>query len=117
MISILNSIKKNLGLGSDYTPFDDDIIMHINSVFSTLHQLGVGPESGFSIEDEAAVWSDFLDGDDRLNNVKTYVTLKVRLIFDPPSTSFAIESFQKQITEYEWRINVTREGDAWQTTS
>lgn len=111
--SILNSIKKNLGLDENYNAFDLDILMHINSVFSILEQLGVGPEGGFSIQDDTAVWDDFIDSDDRLNIVKTYMSLKVRLIFDPPSTSFAIESFQKQIDQYEWRLNVTAEGNSW----
>ncbi len=111
--SILNSTKKVLGISADYDPFDVDIIMHINSVFSTLNQLGIGPEFGFSISDAAATWDDFLGGDLRLNAVKTYMSLKVRLIFDPPATSFAIASIKELIQEHEWRLSVQREGASW----
>lgn len=107
--SILESTKKVLGIESDYTAFDVDILMHINSVFSTLNQLGVGPVDSFTIEDKIPTWADFLETEKNINSVKTYVYLKVRLIFDPPSTSFAIESMQKQIQEFEWRLNVQRE--------
>jgi hypothetical protein len=87
--SILDSTKKILNLASDYTVFDQDIILHINSVFSTLNQLGVGPVAGFMIEDNTPVWSDFLEGDLRLNNVKTYMYLRVRMLFDPPTLGYA----------------------------
>lgn len=105
--SILNSIKKVLNLPADYDAFDQDIIMHINSAFSTLYQLGVGPLEPFSIEDDTAVWDAFTGGDARLNSVKTYISLKVRSVFDPPPTSFAVASMEKQIAELEWRLNVT----------
>lgn len=111
--SILNSTKKILGISPDYTAFDLDIITHINSVFSTLQQLGVGPEIGFMIEDDTAVWEDLLGGDPRLNSVKTYVYMRVRLMFDPPSTSFAINSLQEQVREMEWRLNVNYERTGW----
>ncbi len=111
--SILDSIKKVLNLSSDYTPFDQDVIMHINGVFSTLNQLGIGPEDGFMITDATAVWSDFLEGDLRLNNVKNYVYLRVRLLFDPPTIGYLTDSMKEQIKELEWRINVQREGIAW----
>lgn len=105
--SILTSIKKLLGITEDYTQFDTDIIIHINSVFSTLTQLGVGPDAGFMIEDDSAVWSDYLTtSDSRLNFVKTYIYLKVRLVFDPPQSSAAIDAINRQISELEWRINV-----------
>ena len=110
--SILTSTKKVLGLAEDYTAFDQDVVLHINSVFSTLLQLGVGPEAGFMIEDKTAVWSDFLT-DIRLNNVKTYMYLRVRMLFDPPSTSFHISAMKEQIQELEWRINVYREEESW----
>lgn len=112
--SILISTKKILGLEADYTPFDLDIITHINSVFSTLEQLGVGPEGGFMIEGDEATWGDFLGEDKRLNAVKTYVYLRVRLLFDPPGTSYLITALQEQARELEWRLNVTREGASWQ---
>ncbi|OQA40590.1 MAG: hypothetical protein BWY50_01997 [Spirochaetes bacterium ADurb.Bin315] len=106
--SILDSIKKKLGLDAGYTEFDVDIITHINSVFATLQQLAVGPTNGFSIEDKEAKWSDYLPvANPQLNMVRSYMYLKVRLLFDPPTTSFAIESFQNQVKEYEWRLNVT----------
>lgn len=111
--SILDSTKKILGLDSSYTPFDQDIITHINTVFSDLHQLGIGPVDGFMIEDSGPVWSDYLEGDNRINSIKSYVYLRVRLLFDPPTTSYLIKAFQEQIREMEWRLNVVREGDEW----
>lgn len=111
--SIFTSVKKVVGLSESDTSFDDDILMHINSVFSTLNQLGIGPETGFEIEDSIPTWDAFIGTDLRLNFVKTYVYLRVRLVFDPPATSFAIDSMNKQIEELEWRINVLREGDSW----
>lgn len=107
--SILDSTKKVLGLPADYTPFDVDIVMHINSVFFTLHQLGVGPDEGFTIENSDAVWEDFMLGE-KVQAVKSYMYLRVRLLFDPPSTSFAIESLKRQAEEFEWRLNVHMEG-------
>lgn len=109
MDSILNSIKKILGIAPEYTEFDADVIMHINSTFSTLHQLGIGPLDGFMIEDDEVEWDAFLLGDNRLNSIKTYMGLKVRLPFDPPATSFGITAMQEQIKELEWRLNVAQE--------
>jgi hypothetical protein len=111
--SILESTKKVLGIGSADDSFDLDILLHVNSVFSTLNQIGIGPDEGFMIEDSTETWDAFIGTDLRLNAVKTYVYLRVRLLFDPPSTSFVIESMNKQITELEWRLNVQREGEAW----
>lgn len=108
--SILHSTKKILGLEADYLAFDMDIILLINSAFSTLHQLGVGPDEGFAIEDDTAEWGDFLEDDYRLNSVKSYVYLKVRVVFDPPTTSFVLSALQEQIKEHEWRLNVVVEG-------
>lgn len=109
--SILDSIKKVLGLDPSYTAFDEDVLMHINSVFSTLHELGVGPEDGFMIEDKTSEWADFIPSNNPLfSQVKSYMVLRVRLLFDPPVTSFAIESMQKQIDKLEWMMNVDREG-------
>lgn len=107
--SILDSTKQVLGIEPDYTAFDQDVIMAINSAFSTLNQLGVGPEAGFFIPDKTTEWEDFIGDDARLNAVRTYVCLRVRLIFDPPATSFAIQAIEKQIEELAWRINVHRE--------
>lgn len=112
--SILNSTKKKLGLASDYVAFDVDIIDHINSAFSDLTQLGVGPANGFMIEDEDATWDDFFEPTDfQYNSVKTYVYLKVRMLFDPPPTSYLIAAMEKQIGEIAWRLNVHREETAW----
>ena len=111
--SILDSTKKILGIEADYTAFDVDIITHINSVFSTLTQLGIGPEAGFMIEDAGPVWADFINSDLQLNAVKTYVFLRVRLLFDPPTTSYHINAIKEQIQELEWRLNVYRERTAW----
>jgi hypothetical protein len=107
--SILTSTKKILGLDESYTPFDQDIITHINAAFSTLDQLGVGPDGGFSIEDSEAVWADFFVPSNQLHAVKTYVYLKVRILFDPPATSFHLSAMNEQLKEYEWRLNTFRE--------
>jgi hypothetical protein len=111
--SILTGTKKILGIAADYTAFDHDVITHINSVFLTLNQLGIGPPEGFMILDETATWSEFLGTDPRYNAVKTYVYLKVRITFDPPTTAHLIAALQEQIREMEWRISVTREMDEY----
>ena len=111
--SILTSVKRNLGLDEAYEAFDPDVLMHINSSFSTLNQLGVGPELGFRIEDKTVTWDAFLGTDLRLDNVKTYVFLRVKYLFDPPSTSFGQQALKEQITEFEWRINTYREMTGW----
>lgn len=111
--SILNTTKKILGLTEDYTVFDLDIIIHINSILNVVTQLGIGPEDGFMIEDATATWEDFLGSDKRMNAVKTYVYLRVRLLFDPPTTSYLINAMESQCRELEWRLNVTREGEQW----
>lgn len=108
--SILTSIKKLLGIEESYAHFDPDIIMHINSVLAILIQLGVGPSDGFSISDKSSTWSDFLGSDaTKLDGVKTYVYMKVRLIFDPPATAATIDSMNRLVNEFEWRLNVTAE--------
>jgi hypothetical protein len=104
--SILTSIKKLLGIAEDYTHFDPDIIVHINSAFSVLTQLGVGPTEGFSIEDDQSVWSDFVTDDSKIKFIKTFIHLKVKLYFDPPLSTAAIESTNNLIKELEWRIQV-----------
>lgn len=104
--SILTSIKKMLGIDESYTHFDADLIMHINSVFATLTQLGAGPEKGFSINDEDAKWSEFITDETILGFVKSYMHLKVKLLFDPPLSSAVIESMNKMISESEWRITI-----------
>lgn len=107
--SILNTTKKILGLGSEYTAFDLDIITFINTALSTLTQLGVGPSESIQITDAEDEWSELEVDKATLNIVKTYIFLRVRLLFDPPSTSYLIESSKKQLEEYEWRLNTFRE--------
>ena len=109
MESILTSIKKLLGITEEYDQFDPDIIMHVNSVFMILPQLGVGPAEGFSIEDDTAVWTDFIQDVKKLESVKTYIYLKVKLLFDPPLSSAVIDSTNRLINELEWRLNVAAE--------
>ena len=104
--SILLSIKKMLGLDKDYDVFDPELIIHINSVFGTLHQLGIGPEDQFRISGDSETWSEFDTDGEQVDEVKDYVYLRVRLLFDPPSSSFVLSSFQEQLKELEWRLNV-----------
>lgn len=111
--SILKSTKKILGIAEDYTVFDLDIITHINTAFSTLTQLGVGPVNGFMIEGYDEVWDEFIDNDLQYNSVKSYVFLRVRQLFDPPTTSYLISAYDKQIQELEWRLNTHREETGW----
>ena len=111
--SILTSTKKILGVGETDTSFDLDIITHINTAFSTLTQLGVGPVEGFMIEDADSEWDEFIGEDSRYQSVKSYVFLKVRQLFDPPTTSYLIDAVNKQINELEWRLNVNRERTDW----
>lgn len=114
MDSILDSVKKSLGIETDDESFDTELILHINSVMSTLNDIGVGPPDGFAIEDKDAVWADLIGNDLRFNDVKQYVYLKVRVIFDPPTTSFQlVQSMRDTATELEWRINARREGNEW----
>lgn len=103
--SILDDVKHTLGLLPDQTPFDTDVMIHINSALATLTQLGVGPVEGFEITGATEQWSDFVT-DPRLNAVKSYIYLKVKLVFDPPPTGFVVASMERQITELEYRINV-----------
>lgn len=109
MESILTSIKKLLGIAEEYEHFDSDIIMHINSVFMILSQLGVGPSEGFTISDDLTTWDEYITEDMNLESVKTYVYLKVKLLFDPPLNSAVIESMNRMIDEFEWRININAE--------
>ena len=104
--SILNSIKKLLGITPDCTQFDIDIIMHINSAFNTLTEIGAGPDDGFEITDDSSVWSEFTENNKLLNQVKTYIYKKVRLIFDPPQSSGVADSMKNMIVEDEFRISV-----------
>lgn len=109
MDSILTSIKEMVGIEEEVTRFDPDLIVHINSVFADLHQLGVGPKEGFAIEDDIPVWTDFISDIVTMNNVKTYMYLRVKLLFDPPVNSAVINSLQQAADKYEWRLNVAAE--------
>jgi hypothetical protein len=111
--SILDDVKKILGLSSDYTAFDVDVILHINSVLATVTQLGIGPTAGMTVLDATTQWSELLGADNQLNSAKTYVALRVRLLFDPPTSSYAIKAMEDQIREFEWRISTYREGLSW----
>lgn len=117
MDSILTSIKKLLGITDEYEIFDPDITMHINTVFMSLRQLGVGPVEGFRIEDETTTWDDFINTEENpdkialLSAVKSYIHLKVKLLFDPPLSSAVMEAMKQSIAELEWRLNVEAEED------
>jgi len=104
--SILKSTKAMLGIIQDYDIFDEQLIMLINTQFSTLHQLGVGPDEGFSITGDDETWTDYMGSSKLLNLVITFVHLNVRLLFDPPTNSYAVDAMRKAIDEYTWRINV-----------
>lgn len=104
MDSILLSVKKMIGIPKDYDVFDPDIIIHINTVFDSLNQMGVGPEEGFSISDSSTEWSEFLTFGKNSEMVKTYMYLKVRMLFDPPSNGTLSNVLSEQIKEYEWRL-------------
>lgn len=110
MDSILLSVKKMLGISEEYDHFDSDLIMHINSVFLILNQLAVGPKTPFSITGEDETWNDFFSDSTPIDLVKSYTYLKVRLIFDPPTTGVLHEAMERQIQEFEWRLNTQAEG-------
>lgn len=107
--SILTSTKKILGLDEAYEVFDPDIIIFINGAFSTLNQLGIGPDDGFTIEDKTSEWSELSLPEKWLSMVKEYVYLKTKRLFDPASTRYVIAAIDREITEYEWRLSAFRE--------
>lgn len=104
--SILISVKQMLEISEDEEGFDPEIIAYINSVFSDLNQIGVGPSDGFQIQDDRETWNDFTQNNPKISQVKTYTYLKVKLIFDPPTNSSTIDAINKLISELEWRLNV-----------
>lgn len=106
MESILTSIKKLLGIPDEDESFDIDVITHINTVFFTLNELGVGPDDPFSIDDKNSVWTDFMADEKKIRMVRTYVYLSVKKVFDPPLSSVAMNAINELIKEYEWRLNV-----------
>lgn len=107
MDSILQSIKKLLGIDETYTHFDQDIIMHINSVFFVLNQLGIGPEEGYFITDEYNTWNEFVYDPGKVELVKSYIYLKVKLLFDPPASGSVLDAINRQINEFEWRLSIS----------
>lgn len=107
--SILTTTKKALGITEEYTHFDPDLIMYINSAFSVMTQLGVGPLNGFTITGSDEKWSDYAISDIELGFAKSYVPMKVKMMFDPPTTAALIDANNKMISEYEWRLNVEAE--------
>lgn len=109
MESILTSIKKMLGIGEEYAHFDADIIFHINSALMTLNQLGVGPADGFFVSTDEQTWEDYLGESKKLEAVKSYIYLRVKLLFDPPANGTLVEAMNTQIAEFEWRLNVQAE--------
>ena len=112
MESILTSIKKMLGIAEEYKQFDADIIIHINSVFTTLRQLGVGPSEGFYIENETVEWMDFITDPTKLQAVKSYIFMRVKILFDPASLGSAtLAAYERQIQEFEWRLNLEAESN------
>lgn len=118
--SILTSTKKVLNIAPDDTSFDDDIITHINTAFSNLNDMGVGPVSGFVIESADEEWASYFPNEDdpmklkvQLSKVKTVVFLRVRLLFDPPTVAFVLDAAKEQLREAEWRLNVNREDVEW----
>ena len=104
--SILNDIKKLLGIDAEYDAFDQDLILHINTVLMLLNQLGVGPDSCYSITGATETWADFLGSNTSLEMVKTYIYMKVKLMFDPPLSATVTEVYKNTIAELEWRLNV-----------
>ena len=109
MDSILDSIKKLLGIQPEYRAFDEDLIIHINTVFAILNQIGIGPQEGFFIVDESANWDEYMS-DINQASVRTYVYLKVRLLFDPPGSGILVDSINRMLSELEWRLYL--EGDS-----
>lgn len=102
--SILTTIKKLLGIEAEYTQFDPDVIININAAIMTLRQLGVGPQEGFSIDGDEQTWQDLLGDSLDFESAKTYIFLKTKIVFDPPSSSYVLEAYKEQIKEAEWRL-------------
>lgn len=109
--SILLTIKQMLGIPSEYSVFDEELAVYINTVIAALRQLGVGPENGFAITGENESWEDYIGDTSMYENVKAYIYLKVRMMFDPPSSSFVLEAFKNQAAEIEWRIYIQADED------
>lgn len=110
MESILTNIKNLLGIEEEYEHFDKDLIILINSVFMILNQLGLGPKNGYSIVDKSNIWEEFVMSRTDLEGIRSYMYLKVKLMFDPPNTGYLVESMTKLCSEFEWRLNLQVEG-------
>lgn len=115
--SILTSIKKLIGPDYDYGPFDKDLVMHINSGFMILNQIGLGPSTPFHISGDEEKWSDFMSDVDRYLSVVDWMYIRCRLIFDPPASSFVATALKEQQQELEWRLNVMAETPMWEITN
>jgi hypothetical protein len=111
MESILITIRSMLDVDQDYDGFDTSIIAGINTAIFSLSQLGIGPDGGYSITGETETWSDLFDGVSNLDAVKSYIWLKTKMEFDPPTTSFLLESINRQLTQLEWRLMVEVDPD------
>lgn len=112
--SILNSVKKAIGIYPEYTDYDDTIIMHINTILMNLNTMGIGTEGYFTITGDTETWDQFITGNSEdLAAIQTYVALKVRLLFDPPSNSFVIDSINKQLAEIEYRLYVMADNNTY----
>lgn len=111
--SILNTIKKMVGVGVDYSVFDVDIIVLINSALSTLRDLGIGPKEAFVVEDETQKWKDYILNINDFVDVKEYIFLKVKIMFDPPSSSYVLDAYKNRMSELEWRLNVRSESECF----
>lgn len=112
--SILNDVKKMLGLAADYSPFDAEVILYINAALSKLDQLGVGPDGGMIISDSSTTWVDLIGDDHRLNMVKTFIGTSTKLAFDPPQVGFVLTAMKEQIQEQEWRLTQVLDTDRWE---
>src|SRR5690606_16320069 len=112
MDSILDSVKHQLSVGADYDVFDPTIIMHINTALFVLNQIGIGPSEGFAVSDDTQTWDQFTS-DPQLEAIKSFVYIRVRLLFDPPQTAHLIAALERQGEEYLWRLSEFREGATW----
>lgn len=104
--SILNTVKKSCGLTDEYGVYDQDILVLINSAILELSQNGIGPADGFQVSDAVAVWEDFIGDFPNAGAVASYISIKVRILFDPPTSSFVLDAFKKQLDELIWRLNL-----------
>lgn len=111
--SILTTIKKMLGIHEEIEDFDMDLIVFINSALAELHQLGIGPKDGFQISGKEETWKQLYNGRKIFNDIKTYVFLKVKIIFDPPQVASLNTAYEKQLKEVTWRLNTKREDEEW----